>query len=84
MNAYEVWDPSSEEQVGAERFEACSAEHAAEIYASDDVDGTNDGTYSGAGHVLHVRCVDEDGKPVKRIRVTVDYDPTYTAEEEAE
>lgn len=75
-DVYYVWDPGNRGPDSTDRTEADSPEHAAEIYASDDVDGSIDGIYSG-GHALHVR--DESGK-VHRVEVTVDYDPTYHGE----
>jgi hypothetical protein len=54
-----------------------SPEHAAEMYAEEDVDGTIDRSYDAPGHEILVR--DPEGI-LYTVRVTVEYEASFTGE----
>lgn len=78
MDAYMVWDPEAMDEDEADRIEACDHGHAAEIFASDDVDGSTDGIYSGNGHRI---CVRHEGGTLKKFNVRLEYEPAFQADE---
>jgi hypothetical protein len=75
VNAYMCWDESNtDEEDGAERYEAFDASEAAEICAADELN--NSGGECGNKIEIHVRCPDGT---LEIYDVAVDYEPTFSA-----
>lgn len=76
MTRYLVWDPMASSATQGEEHEASSPGEAAELYASEDVDGGIQGLYVG-GCDLQVRDLDSGHQST--VRVTVEYAPTFSS-----
>jgi hypothetical protein len=74
---FRVWADTNESEDDCGWFDADNAAAAAEQYAAEDVDGGTDGVYSRGGHEL---CVRDEAGLLIRVRVTVDYSPTFYGE----
>lgn len=74
VEAYMCWDESNTDEDGAERYEAHSSEHAAEIFAADELN--NSGGDMSSPIEARVRCPDGS---LEIYDVTVDYEPVFSA-----